>query len=79
MANLNRGIKSEPLFHVTMRTDIPLWKSLVIRIAAILLGLTTISLICMIMFGISPFAVFSTIIEGGVGTERRFWTLLQDS
>ncbi len=79
MTNSNKTQQREPLFHITKRTDIPLWKSLLIRVGAIVLGLLIIAIICSIMFGINPFAVFATIIEGNFGTERRFWILLQDT
>ena len=70
----------EPLFHVVKRTktEIAFWKSWLIRIASVIAALIVCGIITKIMTGLNPLSVYSTIIEGAIGTKRRVWGLTQD-
>ncbi len=69
----------EPLFHVVKRDALPVWKALLIRVGAILIG----TVVCSILFAITmkenPLDFFVSIFEGCFKTERRIWILLRDT
>ncbi len=69
----------EPLFHVVKRSNIPTWKSWIIRGLSILVALIICGLVTVIMTGENPFEVYGTMIKGAIGTERRIWTLAQNT
>ena len=66
-----------PLFHIVRRRDIPLWKSLLFRLAAILLGFIIVTLILWMSSGISPLTTIQSLFVGALGTERRRYTTLR--
>ncbi len=67
----------EPLFHVVKRPAIPMWQSLLIRAGAILAALVVAGLVTFFLTGLNPIDVYSTMIDGAIGTEKRVWNLLQ--
>ena len=67
----------EPLFHVVKRPAIPLWQSLLIRAGSILAALIVAGLLTYFLTGLNPISVYSTMIDGAIGTEKRIWNLLQ--
>lgn len=69
----------EPLFHVTKRGQIPLWKAITIRGGAIVGGILFLSILCGIIFGANPFVVIGSLFKGILGTERRIWLLIRDT
>ncbi len=69
----------EPLFHVTKRGQIPLWKAIAIRGGAIVGGILFLSILCGIIFGANPFVVIGSLFNGVLGTERRIWLLIRDT
>ena len=69
----------EPLFHITKRSNLPLWKAICIRAAAILAGFVVCMVLCSIIFGANPFAVVGEMFNGNFGTQRRFWITLRDT
>lgn len=68
-----------PFAHITKRKDLPWYKSLLIRIIAILLALVVCGIITMIMTGLNPIDVYITMFQGAFKTPRRVWTLLQET
>ncbi len=66
------------LFHIVKRTDLPVWKSWLIRIAAIIFSLIVCAIIIVAVTGDNPIQVYATMIKGAVGSTRRFWVLLQE-
>lgn len=68
----------EPLIHITKRDAMPLWKSLVIRVAAIVIALLVCSALIVLLTKTNPIDVFSKMLDGSFKTERKFWMLLQD-
>lgn len=69
----------EPLFHITKRTDIPMWKSWTIRIIAVMAALVVSAVVTVLLTGENPLSVYGTMIDGAIGTERRIWGLLQST
>lgn len=68
----------EPLFHVIKRAQLPLWKSLGIRVLAILAGFLFCGLVCMIVLDVNPLKLYQTMFKGVFGSERRIWKMLKD-
>ena len=68
----------EPLFHIAKRDALPTAKAWLIRAAAIIFALIVCGLLTMLLTGENPINVYSSMIEGAIGTERRVWRLLQD-
>ncbi len=70
----------EPLFHVVNRgrDAVPLWKSIVIRAAAILLALLVCGIIFAVLTKENPIEIYKAMYDGAFGTERRYWKLLQE-
>ena len=69
----------EPLFHITKRPAIPMWKSWTIRIIAVVFALIVSAVVTVLLTGENPLSVYGTMIDGAVGTERRVWGLLQST
>ena len=71
----------QPLIHITKREDMPFWKRMIVRAAAVIIAL----LISDIFITASSdgrggfFEFFASIFSGAFGTERRFWMLLQNT
>jgi len=70
--------KHEPLFHITKRDQIPLWKAISIRAIAIIAALVFCGVITVIMTGDSPFSVYATMFKGAFGNANRIWVLGQE-
>ena len=69
----------EPLFHIVKRTDIPWWKSWIIRILAVAAALIVCALITVMLTGQNPIKVYATMLDGAFGTKRRIWSLAQNT
>ena len=71
----------QPLIHITKREDMPFWKRMIVRAAAVIIAL----LISDIFITASSdgrggfFEFFASLFSGAFGTERRFWMLLQNT
>ena len=68
----------EKLFHIVKRTDLPVWKSWLIRLAAIVGSLIICAIIIIAVTGDNPIQVYATMVKGAVGSTRRIWVLLQE-
>ncbi|MBE6684788.1 MAG: ABC transporter permease [Ruminococcaceae bacterium] len=68
----------EPLFHVAKRGQMPLWKSLAIRICAILAALLFCGVLCIVVLGKNPISFYDNMFKGVFGTKRRIWKMLKD-
>ncbi len=68
----------EPLFHIVKRGALPLWQSWLIRISAIVVSLIVCGVVTILLTGENPINVYSTLIEGAIGSERRIWSLMQN-
>ena len=58
----NLRVVREPLFHIAKRAQIPIWKAILIRVIAIILGLIVAGLIGLAIYNVSPFKVYYEII-----------------
>ncbi|MBQ3053674.1 MAG: ABC transporter permease [Clostridia bacterium] len=67
-----------PLFHITKRASIVWWKAWIIRILAVVAALLVSGIVTLALTGLNPLKVYSTMIEGALGTSRRMWMLLQN-
>ena len=70
MANLH-GVH-EPLFHISKRQDYSLPLAIAVRLVAILLALVVCGVVIVAMTGLNPVEVYAGIIDGAVGSSRRF-------
>ncbi len=77
MNSLIRGF-SEPMVHIAKRDTIVWWKAWLIRIAAIVAALIVCGILTLALTGLNPISVYSTMIEGAIGTNRRIWNLMQN-
>ena len=68
----------EKPFHIVKRTDMPKWKSWLIRILSVLASLIVCAIIIVAVTGDNPLAIYGTMVKGAVGSARRVWVLLQE-
>lgn len=69
----------EPLFHISKRSPLPFWLSWVIRIASVAAALIICAGVTVLLTGENPINVYATMIDGAIGTERRIWSLMQNT
>ena len=69
----------EPIFHIVKRDAIVWWKAWLIRAAAIVAALLVSAVLTVLLTGENPLDVFSSLIDGAIGTSRRFWFLIQNT
>lgn len=69
----------EPLFHIAKRANIVWWKAWLVRFGAIVLALLFSAVLTVLLTGENPLDVFSSLIKGAVGTNRRIWVLFQNT
>lgn len=73
----NKQKTREPLFHIVKRDNLPWYKALGIRAIAVLIALVVCGLLTLMLTGENPISVYSTMIKGNFGSERRIWSMLQ--
>ena len=78
---MSKNVKEarEPLFHIAKREALPFWLSWLIRIGAVVAALVASAAVTVLLTGENPIQVYATMIDGAVGTERRIWSLLQNT
>ena len=64
---------------LSKKEPLPLWKSLLIRLGAILLSLIVCALVIISVTDLNPFGVFAGIIDGALGSNRRIWVTIRDT
>ena len=69
----------EPLMHIVKRDQIPLWKALLIRAVALVLAIAACGLIIFALTGLDPLEVYSSVLDGALGTSRRAWITIRDT
>ena len=67
-----------PMIHISKRPAVPLQKKIVVYAVAIVLALIVCGIVTTLLTGLNPAAVYTTMIEGAFGTQRRIWVMLQD-
>ena len=75
------GRIKEPLIRITRREDMPWWKSMLIRLGAVVAALCVSAAFISAAAPSSKgfFGYFGSLFSGAFGTERRFWLLLQNT
>ena len=68
----------EPLFHIAKRDGIVWWRAWLIRAAAVVLALIVSGLVAFLLTGENPLRLYSTMLSGAFGTQRRIWGLAQN-
>ena len=71
--------QSEPFVRIVKRDSIPLWKSIAIRITAILLSLAVCAVLIYMITHSNPVQVYRSMVDGAVGTGRRTWNTMRDT
>ncbi len=70
----------QPLsFHVVKRAGMPLWKSMGIRVIAVVAGLLLCAILGIFMIDANPVEFIQTMFEGAFGTSRRLWKFAKDA
>lgn len=69
----------EPLFHISKRDGLPIYKAILIRVIAIFFALCTCAVVIYALTEMNPLEVYKSMFEGAVGTNRRLWTTIRDS
>lgn len=69
----------EPLFHIVKRDVLPWWMGWLIRLASVAAALIVCAVVIVLMTGENPIQIYATMIDGAIGTTRRFWSLLQNT
>ena len=67
----------EPLFHLAKRDNLPPLKALLIRLAAILVGLLIVCLFGLLIVGWDLVRIINTMLDGTFGTPNRRWDLFE--
>lgn len=68
----------EPFFHIVKRDALPWYRSVGIRVAAIVLALILCAILTTITTGINPIQVYESIFIGAFGTARKSWITFQN-
>ena len=70
--------QKDPLFHIVKRTDIPVWKSMLIRACAMIAALILCAVIVVVITGEDPLEMFKHLFNGSFKTPKKFWSMLQE-
>ncbi|MBQ2677692.1 MAG: ABC transporter permease [Firmicutes bacterium] len=65
----------EPLIHITKRSDMPQKQAWLIRLFAIVAALIVCAIVTTLTTGLDPISVFSEMLDGNFGSERKVWIL----
>ena len=68
----------EPLFHIVKRGNLSTGASWLIRILSVVAALIVCGVVTIVLTGENPIKVYSTMIDGAIGSERRIWSLFQN-
>lgn len=74
----NKTVK-EPLVHLSKREDMPMGKRWLVRIVAVLLSLVVCAGFIYMIIRMNPVQVYEGIVDGAIGTGRRFWVTIRDA
>ena len=66
-------------FHVVKRSEIPLWKSMLFRVIAVVAALILCSVLGIFMINADPIKFVATMFDGAFGTTARVWALAKDA
>jgi simple sugar transport system permease protein len=66
-------------FHVVKRSTIPVWKSMLFRVIAVVAALLLCSILAVFMIDASPIKFITTMFDGAFGSGRRIWKFAMDT
>ena len=66
-------------FHVVKRSTIPLWKSMLFRVIAVVAALLLCSILSVFMIKANPIEFIGTLFVGTFGSARRIWKFAKDA
>ena len=69
----------QPLFHIVKRSEMPWYFSWAIRAAAIVFALICCGVVSSLVTSEKPVQIYTTIIDGSFGSQRKFMVLLQNT
>ena len=75
----NREKKLELPFHVIKRSALPLWKSILFRVIAVLAAILLCSILAILMIDADPLRFIGTMFDGAFGTWARVWVFAKDT
>ena len=64
---------------LSKKENLPFYKSLLIRLAAVLAALIVCSIVIISVTDLNPLEIFGGILNGAFGTKRRFWVTIRDT
>ena len=71
--------KFELPFHVVKRSTMPIWKSMLYRVVAVVAALLLCSLLSIFMIKANPIKFITTMFVGAFGTTARIWSFAKDA
>ncbi len=77
MSNHEKHIK-EPFVRVVRRDVMGMWKSVLVRLIAIIAAMAFCGIASYLLIGANPIKLYTTMFEGAFGTSRRIWKLAKD-
>ena len=78
MARQIHGVH-EPLMHISKRENCGFIRACLVRLAAIALSLVVCGVVIIALTGLDPMQVYAGVIDGAVGSGRRFWVTIRDT
>lgn len=67
-----------PFIHITKRMDVGRPRAYLFRAVSILLAFVVIGIVTTILTGENPFAVYTSLFNGALGSVRKVWVLFQN-
>ena len=71
--------KFELPFHVVKRSVIPLWKSMLFRVIAVVAAILLCSVLSIFMIKADPIKFITSMFDGAFGTTARLWAFAKDA
>ena len=73
-------VTREPLVRMMKRGELlPAWRSWGIRLFAFVLSLVVSAVFIVLISGLNPIAVFSEMVNGAIGSNKRMWVTVRDA
>ena len=69
----------EPFIRMSKRDGMPLWKSLGVRVAALILSLAICAIIIYSLTKLNPLKVYGAMFKGAFGSNKRMWVTIRDT
>ncbi len=73
-----KAIKKDPFIRVVKRASMPLWQSILVRVAAIVLSLIVSAVLINLITKLDPIKVYEAMFKGAFGLELRTWNTIRD-